>query len=96
MFIIVFAFLPLSIVNWKIVCRKESYGSRENAPHTQRKKGTIYCVMREDSGTAAVGILAAIAAIGFIINVCSTIYIEKTSFESSPFLYLEKPIVKIA
>lgn len=67
MFIIVFAFLPLSIVNWKIVCRKERYGWRENAPHTQRKKGTIYCVMREDSGTAAVGILAAIAAIVFII-----------------------------
>lgn len=38
MFMIVFAFLPLSVVNWKIVCRKERYGWRENAPHTQRKK----------------------------------------------------------
>ena len=39
---------------------------RECTSHAE-KKGTIYCVMREDSGTAAVGILAAIAAIVFII-----------------------------
>ena len=29
-------------------------------------------------------------------SVCSTIYIEKTSFVLSPFLHLENPIAKIA
>ena len=32
----------------------------------------------------------------YLISVCSTIYIEKNSFELSPILHLEKPIAKSA
>lgn len=67
MFVLVLTFLPVSFVNWKIVCRKETHGWRENAPHIQRKKGTIYCIIRDDSSAAVSGILASVAAICFIV-----------------------------